>query len=360
MGEQSPGGAVGQAPEDVVVFASWGPLSSWTLALIQAAATRAPSGAQCQWVVPADDLADLGCGHARQPRIVFTQAPGVKINAALGQPNLRCVVVIENPAEATAYCKKVTGVSAKEALRAVSLSMVESLAMRSHPKRLAMYHHGSFRARQQAEALLIHCGLHLDRAAVAGVLDDFCGQVCEDLSLTAAVNRQQGIGQGEDNVSANTADDIPLDAISNALNSFARMAAGMAVEPVIWSRCLFHAGAALDKPLAAQIDLTGPPRQVVGGPLLHIPPGRYNVKVFIGVDWRDPLPMRLEFCWLGAEAGPPPIQCAIDKVKPGRYCIETDVELLRMQDILDLRITLLESAIEGQLEFDRAELVALG
>lgn len=355
MGEQSPRAMVGTRPEDVLVFVSWGSLSSWTLALIEAAAAKSTPPVECRWVGPNDELGDFGRGQSRRPRIVMTQAPGPQANAVISE--VKCVVVIEDPSAATMRCSQTTGSSRMEALRAVSHAFAINLAMRQHKKRLALFHHDSFNARAQAEAVLAHCGLFPDLAARDELFEVFCGP--PSYSLSQAVMRQQASAISQLKPENSRPDDPSQDVIAKAMNAIARMGAGLAIEPIIWDRRLFYDGTAMDKPLPDRIDLTGPPRQLAGGPLLHVPAARYKFQLYISLDWRDPLPFRLEICWLGSSVAPPVEVRLIDKLKTGRYRIEAELELMRPQDILDIRLTSLEAAIEGTLVLEYAELVPL-
>lgn len=352
-------GAEHDAPQDVAVLAGWGSLSSWVVELFKFAAARANSPLTAEWVGPADDLSDLGFGAARPLRLVMTQAPGSQLIEAIGRPNVRMIVVFEEPGEATNYCSRSIGTTPIASLRAVSHSMTAHMALRGHPRVEKIYGSQSRKARDEVKRIVGHSGLDLDAAAWRDLLDTFCGEATDALSLDQAVART-ALGPKllpPNEWAEGTA--LDQDAIAGALYPLVRMGVGQPVEPIIWHRSLFYAGTQFEQPAPRVFDLTGPPRQLFGGPLLHVPSSTYDIDICFKFDGVDPLPFRIEFCWLGAPDAPPPVQMRIEKAPAGRYRATMRLVLDRPQDVLDIRVTSLEAAIDGELELEHISLTPL-
>jgi hypothetical protein len=346
-------------PQDMILLVGWGDLSSWVVELCKMVATQASSPFFAEWVGPADDLSDLGFGGMRPPRLVMTQAPGSHMIKAIGSPSVRIIVVVEEPKEATDYCRQSIGTTPIASLRAVSHSMTAHMVFRGRPCVDFIYRSKSLKARDEVERIVGHFGLSLDAAGWRGLLDTFCGNEREALSLDQAVARTKfGPKPLPPNEGAEgTA--LDRDAIARAFYPVVRMSVGHPAEPIIWDRSLFYTGTQADQPAPRVFDLTGPPRQLFGGPLLHVPSCTYDIDICFKFDGVDPLPFRIEFCWLGAPDGPPPVQMRIEKAPTGRYRASMRLTLDRPQDVLDIRVTSLEAAIDGELELEHISLTPL-
>ncbi len=346
------------APQDVIVLAGWGTLSSWVVELFKTAAARAKSPITAEWVGHADDLSDLGNGSSKSRRFVMTQGPGASLHSALANRNLNIVAVLEEPGAATEYCRS-TGVAPMAALRAVSHSMSAHLTIRNHPGVAYIFRSSSLKARDEAERILSHVGLRLDTSILKVLIDEFCGSELEALSLDQAQLRANFGPRPLSRSEWPAGVEVETGDVAKALHPVIRMAFGHPAETIVWDRSLFYRGTQLDEQAPRQFDLTGPPRQLFGGPLLHVPSGTYDVDICFKFTGVDPLPFRVEFCWLGAPDGPPPVQRWIEKAPAGHYRARMQLTLDRPQDVLDIRVTSLEAAIDGELEFEHIALTPL-
>lgn len=333
------------------MLAGWGTLSSWVIELFKLAAARANNPLTAEWVGPADNLSDLGDGSSRTPRLVMTQGPGASLHSALASRNLKIVAVLEEPCAATEYCRSI-GLTPMAALCAVSHSMSAHLTIRNHPGIAFIFRSKSLKARDEAERIFSHVGLRFDTGVLKAVLDEFCGSELEALSLDQVQMRTNFGPEALPRSEWPAGFEVERGNVAKALHPLNRMAFGHPVETIEWDRSLFYRGTQLDERAPRKFDLTGPPRQLFGGPLLHVPSGTYDIDICFKFTGVDPLPFRVEFCWLGTADAPPPVERRIEKAPPGHYRASLQLTLDRPQDVLDIRVTSLEAAIDGELELE--------
>lgn len=120
-----------------------------------------------------------------------------------------------------------------------------------------------------------------------------------------------------------------------------------------WPPALFFGTEPLGSPLQEKIDLTGPARPILYGPYMHLPTGVWDVVIrFTISENRSGNALLIE--WLAANDIK---QSAKVSTLPeaGKFQGALQVEVTDPRDPLQLRISILEGAIEGIFEFHGAE-----
>jgi len=121
-----------------------------------------------------------------------------------------------------------------------------------------------------------------------------------------------------------------------------------------WPAALFFGTDPLGSPLQKQIDLTGPARPLLYGPYMHLPPGPWEMRIRFTVA-ENKSGNALLFEWL--EGGDIKQSARVSALpESGQFQFSLQIRVVDPREPLQLRMSILEGAIEGIFEFEGAEL----
>ncbi|MCB1539602.1 MAG: hypothetical protein KDJ25_01750 [Rhodoblastus sp.] len=189
-------------------------------------------------------------------------------------------------------------------------------------------------------------------------LDAFLSQIAAFFEFPIAARDIKKIADKfsarEDWADANAERPTQAAAGSGIISPFASLLDGKPADKFFWPPALFFGTEPLGSPLAKKIDLTGPARPLLYGPYMHLPVGQWEVQVrFTVAENRSGNALLAE--WMsGNEMHTSARINALPAA--GQFQFVLPVEIEDPREPLQLRLSMLEGAIEGEFEFHGIEI----
>lgn len=189
-------------------------------------------------------------------------------------------------------------------------------------------------------------------------LDAFLLKIADMFSLPVAAKDVAKIAQeftSREEWAAVSSNEVAKAATGNGIVSpFTRLFDNQPADQFYWPPALFFGTEPLGAPLQKQIDLTGPARPILYGPYMHLPPGDWQITIRITVS-ENKSGNALLVEWLsGSEIRQSGRISALPEA--GHFQFVLRVTIVDPREPLQIRLSILEGAIEGIFEFHGAEL----
>jgi hypothetical protein len=254
---------------DFVAVGYPSPLTKWAFLFLEQALRRIVPDLSVLRLDRFD--ADIAASPDGEHRLVVSMFPNPAFSEACFSSGRRCLVFADDLVEAARHTQAIHRISPYEALRPISAGLVLA-------RPFAQSHLGRIVRRDI-------------RGTPADILKMFLEHFEIDTSSDVAEEICQGIGFEEVSLSAKLrqdARDLPepsdesRDVIAQVLGGLFQHLGHPTPGDITWPRQCFLSG---DKPNSAvpvAIDVTGRARIIFYGPYLHLPRGRWTVRVLIG------------------------------------------------------------------------------
>ncbi len=206
--------------------------------------------------------------------------------------------------------------------------------------------------------LILHASRKVIIAPQGWQLEPFLQQVAQFFSLPVNTRDLSHIVQSfaaEDEwAAASEAGDKKPIAGNGIVSPFARLFEDKPADDFFWPIALFFGTEPLGSPLPKQIDLTGPARPILYGPYMHLPAGDWLATIRFTISENKSGNAALVE-WL---AGNEIIQSARISSLPevGEFQFSLNVKITDPREPLQIRLSILEGAIEGVFQFHGVEL----
>lgn len=316
---------------DIVAVGYQSPLTNWAFPFLEKALCRIVPDLSVMRLDLLDSVPDLGSPQGN--RLILSMFPSPDLAEACLKSNIRSLVFADDLVETLRYNRAIHRMSTQKALRPISAGLVLA---------------GPF-----AQSGL---GLVVGRDARGGPID-ILGMLLRHIGFdisydTAKICRD--IGFEDDALSVNlrrqTRKSPPVSEedhhlITQVLGGLRDHLESPTPGEVTWPRQCFLLG---DKPntvAPVAIDVTGRSRIIFYGPYLHLPRGRWTVRVLIGFsnDMRG-MPFSIEVC-----STKPLGKAQIFAAQGGIFEFEFEAEITAAQEPIEVRIMNEQGAIEGHM-----------
>ena len=204
--------------------------------------------------------------------VLGVRQPDERLRAVLAEADARFIVALDHPRLAVCDMIAVTGAEVGVVTRAVANCCPLMTRFAALPGALSLH---ADRARADFPgtvfAIARHIGLDLSEAQIAQAADDI-----------AATELTHALAVGDP--SSTAIPDQEYRIIDGALSGYAELFSGAGtVGQIVWRRELFVLYVEGFKRPTGAIDVAGPPRTLIYGPYIHLPPGRWTARVVLGV-----------------------------------------------------------------------------
>jgi hypothetical protein len=204
--------------------------------------------------------------------VLGVRQPDERLRAVLAEAGARFIVALDDPRLAVCDMMAVTGAEVGVVTRAVANCCPLMMPFAALPGALRLH---ADRARanigETVFAIARHIGLGLSEAQIAQVVDDI-----------AATDLTRAFAAGDTSSTAISEQGYRI--IDGALSGYAELfSGGGAVGQIVWRRELFVLYAEGFQRPTGVVDVTGPPRTLIYGPYIHLPPGRWTARIVLGV-----------------------------------------------------------------------------
>ena len=185
-------------------------------------------------------------------------------------------------------------------------------------------------------------------------LDVFLLKIAYMFSLPVAAKDVAKIAQefsARDEWAAVSSDGGRKAAAGNGIVSpFTRLFDNQPADQFYWPPALFFGTEPLGSPLRKHIDLTGPARPILYGPYMHLPPGLWEMRIrFKIAENKSGNALLVE--WM--EGGDIRQSARISALpESGQFQFSLQVQIVDPREPLQVRVSILEGAIEGFFEFE--------
>lgn len=294
---------------------------------------------------PVNDIAE------NADRLWLVREPATWLAARIAAGSIRTVVALEDPLDAFAFSRTYKG-TLLEAVRDQSAATAATLILADNPAVLFVVRWTEVPARHVATQMLLHLGFVVTEPALLAVVDTLAGTAQQALSLESVLAARGGKYTPQRRSTIDFSEDAEAAAASLALDPFVAKLTGGDLAPIVWPVDLLLDGDDFVRPARRICDLTGPARNLVRGPYLCLPPGRYACRYIMrflrdGADTRYALEIHGKRL-LQRQLFTPPVE--------GTFALECDLDIDAPDHWIDLRFRLEEGAIGGEVAVERAEL----
>ncbi len=191
--------------------------------------------------------------------------PDERLLAVLSAAHARFVVALDDPRLAVPELVGETGAELGAVTRAVANCCPLLMRFAALPEALVLHEdHAREDAERTIAAIAAHSGFALDAAQIAQIAGEIGG-----FEPSGAPPSPEIPSSGQR-------------AIDGALAAYADQFAGASLGRIIWRRELFIVYADEFTRPTGIIDIAGPPRTLIYGPYIHLPPGRWSARVVLG------------------------------------------------------------------------------
>ena len=138
------------------------------------------------------------------------------------------------------------------------------------------------------------------------------------------------------------------------VRQYAPVGEGLPIRKVRWAPELFFDAHAANGRVAARQDLIGKSRPLAFGPYLHLPRGRWtaDVSFSVGENWSGNL-LYVDVAVLGDAVA----KCELPLPKAGTYQLGLEFEVFEPRSFLEVRVVMLQGAIEGWFSLHGVDLL---
>jgi len=198
--------------------------------------------------------------------VMGARQPDEQLRLALLDERTPLVLALDDPRNACREFLIEGGASVRQAVRAVANSCPLVMRYASLPGALTLH----------AESVATD-----PLAAVASIAAHFGFQVdCVELERIVADLAENGPF-----VTADRTEELPVDerrTIDGALSGYAEHFAGRNLGGLVWRRELFALAQDGSQSPTDVLDISGPPRILIYGPYIHLPPGSWSARIVLG------------------------------------------------------------------------------
>lgn len=285
---------------------------------------------------PLERIAQALIANDSDHLVISVRQPDERLRAALAETRLRFVVALDDPHQAAGEFLDETGADPNLATRAIANSCAAVMRYTALPGALALR---SEAARADpigtVAALARHLGLSPGDAELARV-------------ATGIAKLWPSGSDGAERFPA-----AARKTMHAALAGYEESFAGKTLGQLAWNRELF-AAADPDKRATDILDLSGGARIIVFGPYIHLPPGSWTARVYLGLSPEAAGHTLLIDAYAGAELAAASLQPA----SGGIYATDVNFALDEesCEHPVEIRVTVTQHDAKGQLAFGRVVL----
>lgn len=209
-------------------------------------------------------LIETGATHL----IMGARQPDERLRASLTATSARFVVALDDPRCAVADILGNTNADLKAVTRAIANSCPLVMQCATAPGAIVIRgHQAEFDATGAVAGIADHLELALDGGEAQRIVDELAGR-----GISCAP------GSPNEARSPITAHKM----IDGALGAYANCFAGGDLTTIIWPRDLFIVNGDRGNGLSDAVDVSGGIRILIFGPYIHLPPGSWTARVFLG------------------------------------------------------------------------------
>ena len=276
---------------------------------------------------------------ADAPHLVMgLRQPDERLRLALAETGVRFVVALDLPIRAVADLLETTDADPIRAVRAVANSCAAVMRFPPLPGALLLHADATRAAPDVAiTALASHLGAALDEAEPARI------------AARLATNPPHA---ADSEMAFREFSETARHTMQAALSGYQECFAGQGMGQLVWSRDLFLAGSG-DERAGDILELAGGARILVVGPYMHIPPGSWTARIYLGVSPEAAgCPLLIE-AYAGAALG----AARLEPVSGGIFTAEMNIAIGdTCERPVEFRISVAADEAAGRLAFGRVVL----
>lgn len=268
--------------------------------------------------------------------VVLMQFPSPSAIEGIREGWLHPVLLVPHPYSAVAEAMQAKPTHLRDVLRTLSASAVANLAIGSCPTARLVVEDPAKRTDDALREVVAALNLDIPEAAIAAALQACCAKEGLAASLAAALGTSGQAGEL-------SADDQKI--VAEALFPIVHFAFGHVGMPVNWSTLLLLDADNPGNTAPAVIDVTGPARNILYGPYLHLPPADYDAEIMIRFShWLDDVPFVL-----GVYAKDCLAEVRLQPQRAGTYGGSFPISVGDPCEAIEIRLRSEKGAIEGDL-----------
>lgn len=317
---------------------------TWLETVLRAAANAAaPRATIVEVDFSSSPIADIGSPQHGAPRLMLVKEPASWLLAAIEAGRVGTIAALEDPLDAVAYVRSQKSCTLLEGVRAQSAAAAGARVIRQNPSVTFISRDIGMPARRVASELLRLTGWAFEGNKAELMSSRFAGGPDEvrslDGILSSLAHYRPPLRQTSD-----LAGDAQARAVCSALDPLLALAQGGPLPMIAWSLDLLLDGDDFVRPAPPVVELTGPARNLVRGPYLCLPPGRYGCRYEMGFSRygaETRYSLEIHGKHLIAKHGFVPR-------KAGHYALDFEIEIDTPDHWIDMRLRLEEGTIEGR------------
>lgn len=311
-----------------------GPSADWCYGVIETVASLA--GVPVHRLATTDIINPEGIAG-----VYICQVPSASAIEAVREGHLDAILVVQDPNWNVSYAMQ-NGATLLDALRPLSASMTANLAIGSTSRSRLLFPGLQDSAATTARRLLISAGLPSNRAVMDAAAHVVGNGHHVDAPLADVIWNLSTRGEPPQ-LSAEM-----QDIVAKVTAGIMAMAQGDRSSPVIWPRDVYLLADRPNEPVPEFAEVTGPARNIVYGPYLHLPPAKYLTEIIVSFAGRiEDIPFLLELY-----AGSACIaRFRLAGRKSGDFRGRFEVSVVDPAAPIEVRLRSERGAIEGEMAF---------
>lgn len=339
---------------DIVTVGPMCMFAKWVMDLVMDLGAHAHAHAQVpleiRWTTRSDDVSTIGLGAGKR-QLIVTCEPSSGIVDTVRNRDVIVVAIIEDPFDILDWDAIAT---LFDQLRGLSQASIINAALRENRNVLFVYRAPTSIAQEIAWSIVRHLELELPDDHTAQVVNKFAGDPDNAKTLEQALSSYFPNYRQPQREVTDFSNDVAL-AVAHAFDPLINIAWGKPIEKVVWSPWLFSEEITKQSIGPAALELAGPARSLFCGPFWCLPPGNYQVTIGIDV---DALAIGLRFSielYRGTDGKDLICKRLIQPEVAGAQFGTFRVGLDRGEDVIDVRLKVLEPCLEGKIALTSVE-----
>jgi hypothetical protein len=220
-------------------------------------------------------------GAPGQRFFCFSHFTSPSLRAVMNSGTAPIVLFLDDPCDSVRYLKLSADCSMIEALRIQTAAAAGHASLFGSPAVLAVHRLQSGPTQAILSLMLKHLRLDLPSSIYETLVAKFVGPGDENTALeTSLRNYVVGYEPLDCVPTILTAEEVQI--INDVLAPVILMSISENAAPVVWPTKIFFSGDRLEAPAPLAADLTGGARILYYGPYLHLPAGRWTVRMIVG------------------------------------------------------------------------------
>ena len=282
------------------------------------------------------------------PILFFSDSPDVEMAEAFANAGAPYLMCLDSPLEVLGFCMSEREMDPINGLRLTEccFAALHNLALGSHAK--VLRRNPQMRISDYLIEICAAFRLTSDPAIVADAVRRLAGDagsadpLAEDLIVRSHPHARP-LGTYPTQLNAGGAPEW----VCQTANQYLPMIEGNAIDSFYWPRQAFIDPGGKDQTVAARQELIGPSRHLVYGPFLHLPKGEWRATVGVEVADAGANSFSVDVAIMGL-----PVRVARFQLPGmGKFEFTLDFEVIEPKQFVEIRILLLNGAIEGQVGF---------